>query len=113
MQDVLFGSRLQAEEFLFKSQQMLTELLMELKGQFVLTIRKLADQASKDRVESLRGDIRAFRSDMEPELRTEILVELESLAVDVRTLEFQAIKRSIKTERVRCVGITSSFLIAC
>ena len=113
MQGDLIGSRLQAEEFLFKSQQMLTERLLGLKGQFVLTIRKLADQASKDRVESLRADIRAFRSDMEPELRTEILVELESLAVDVRTLAFQAIQRSIKTERVRCVGITSSSFIAC
>ena len=113
MQGVFIGSRLQAEEFFFKSQQMLTERLLELKDQFVLSIRKLADQASKDRVESLKEAIRAFRSDMESELRTEILVELESLAVDVRTLAFQAIERSLRKERVRCVGITSSSLFAC
>jgi len=109
---VFIGSRLQAEEFLYKSQQMLTKRLMELKEQFVSNIRKLADQANRDRIQSLREAIRAFRNDMESELRTEILVELESLAVNVRTLAFQTIQRSLKTERIRCVGITI-FPIAC
>jgi len=105
---VLVGSRLQAEEFFIKSQQMLSKRLLELRGQFVSTIRKLAEHANRTRVENLKEAIGAFRNDMESELRGEILVDLESLAVDVRTLAFQTIQRSLKTERVRCVGISSS-----
>jgi len=105
---VLVGSRLQAEEFFSKSQQMLSKRLLELKGQFVSTIRKLAEHASRTRIESLKEAIGAFRNDMESELRGEILVDLESLAVDVHTLVFQTIQRSLKTKRVRYVGMSSS-----
>jgi len=87
---------------------MLSKRLLELKGQFVSTIRKLAEHASRTRVESLKEAIGAFRNDMESELRGEILVDLESLAVDVHTVAFRAIQRSLKTERVRYVGISSS-----
>ena len=98
---VLIGSKLHAQEFVDKSQRLLNKQLLELKGQFVSTIRKLADQANKDRIESLRKAISAFRNDVESELRNEILVELESLAVDIRTLAFQNVRRSVKKERIR------------
>ena len=86
---------------MYISQQILTKKLLELQGQFVSTIRKLADQANKDRVESLGGTISAFLNDVDSELLNEILVELEFLAVNVRTLAFQKIRNSLKKERVR------------
>ena len=98
---VSIGSKQQAQEFFHKSQLILNQRLSELKSQFVSTIRKLADQANKDRVQSLRDAIKEFKDDMESELRSEILAELESLAVNVRSLAFQTIQRSLKTERVR------------
>jgi hypothetical protein len=82
------GSRQQAEEFLRVSQQKLTSLLLDLKHRFVSTVRELADRANKDRVERLKEAIRAFKNDMESELRSEILVDLESLPVNVRALAF-------------------------
>jgi len=92
---------------------MLAERLSELNSDFVTAIRRLAEQANRNRVARLREAISAFRNDMEAELRSEILVDLESLDVNVPSLVFQQLRRKLKTERVRYVGITSSSPIVC
>ena len=99
--NIFVGSRQQAEEFLRVSQTRLTVLLLELMHHFVLTVRELANRANRDRIESLRQAIRVFKNDMEAELRSEILVDLESLIVSVRALAFNSIQKGLKTERVR------------
>jgi hypothetical protein len=80
-------------------------LLGDLKHQFVSTVRKLADQANKDRIERLKDAIKAFNTDTESDLRTEILIDLESLQVSVRTLAFQTIQKSLRTQRERYVRL--------
>jgi iron uptake system EfeUOB component EfeO/EfeM len=94
------GSKQQAEAFLRESQQRLTALLQELKHRFVVTIRGLAERANKDRVENLRKAITALKDDMETELRSEILDDLELLTVSVRALALQTLQRRLKMERV-------------
>ena len=69
------------------------------------TVRDLAERANRDRVERLRDAIRVFKDDMEAELRSEILLDLEALTISVRALAFHSIQKGFKIERVRCVNM--------
>jgi hypothetical protein len=99
--DVFVGSRQEAELFFCKSQEKLAALLKDLRYQFVSIVRELADQASKERIQSLKDAIKALQSGIESDLRSEILLDLDSLDVNVRTLAFQAFQKGLKTERER------------
>ena len=102
---VFVGSKREWEEFLFESQKKLATLLMDLKFKFVAKVRGHAERANRDRIGRLKAAIKAFKDDMEAELRSEILVDLEELTTSIRELAFHSIQKSLKTERIRCVNM--------
>ena len=101
--NVFVGSRRECEEFFLESQRKLTALLLDLKFKFVETVRGLAERANRDRIGRLKEKIKAFKDDMEAELRSEILFDLEALTTSIRELAFHSIQKGLKTERIRCV----------
>ena len=102
---VFVGSKRECEEFFLESQKKLTALLLELKSKFVADVRGLAERANRERIGRLKAAITAFKDDMEAELRSEILVDLEALTTSIRGLAFHSIRKDLKTERIRCVNM--------
>jgi len=98
---VFIGSRQESELLFCRSQEKLATLLGTLRYEFVSIARELADQASSERIQSLRNAIKALNNGIESDLRSEILIDLESLDVSVRTLAFQSYQKVLKTERER------------
>ena len=98
---VFVGSRQESELLFCRSQEKLSALLGKLRYEFVSIVRELADQASSERIQSLRNAIKALENGIESDLRSEILIDLESLNVSVRTLAFQSYQKALKTERER------------
>jgi len=98
---VFVGSRQEAEEFFRESQKKLTTLLLELKFKFVATVRGFAERANRDRIGRLKAAIKAFKDDMEAELRSDILVDLDALTTSIRELAFHSIQKGLKIERIR------------
>jgi hypothetical protein len=98
--NIVLDSKAAAEDFFYNSQQKLAHSLAELKRTFVSAIRTLANKAKRERFESLSKTVQSLK-DLEPELKDEILDELDSKAVNVQTLAFRKASKNIKTERVR------------
>ena len=98
---VFIGSRQESELFFCRSQEKLATLLGTLRYEFVSIARELADQASSERIQSLRNAIKALDNGIESDLRSEILIDLQSLDVSVRTLAFQSYQKIMKTEKER------------
>jgi hypothetical protein len=102
---VFVGSKREAEEFFRESQKKLTALLLDLKVKFIATVRGFAERANRDRIGRLKAAIKAFKDDMEAELRSDILVDLEALTMSIRELAFHSIQKGLKIERIRCVNM--------
>ena len=98
---VFIGSRQESELLFCRSQEKLATLLGTLRYEFVSIARELADQASSERIQSLRNAIKALENGIESDLQSEILIDLQSLDVSVRTLAFQSYQKVLKTERER------------
>jgi hypothetical protein len=106
---VFVVSKREAEEFFRESQKKLTALLLDLKVKFIATVRGFAERANRDRIGRLKAAIIAFKDDVEAELRSDILVDLEALTTSIRELAFHTIQKDLKIERIRCVNMIDTY----
>ncbi|CCA76328.1 hypothetical protein PIIN_11894 [Serendipita indica DSM 11827] len=90
-----------AEEFLRHSQAELTKSLNELRRDFVISVRKMAEEARAKRFQDLKDKIKDLDPKMQPELREEIIEDLSNQSVNIRQVAFNQIKNKIKTTKTR------------
>ena len=82
--------------FLFKSQAALNRSLTKLKRQFVGLVRNLANQSREEHFQSLKRSIQELiQDDIQPELKEDIIDELETRGATVETLVFSSIRRHV------------------
>lgn len=86
-----------AEEFLRLSQRELQVSLNMVKQDFVTAVRTLAEEARAKRFRELRDAINRLDPNIQPELREEILEDLDSQSVDIRQVAFNHIKNRVST----------------
>lgn len=88
-----------AEEFLRLSQRELQTSLNMIKQDFVTAVRTLAEGARAKRFQELKDAIARLDPNMQPDLRVEILEDLDSQSVDIRQVAFNHIKNRVSNLR--------------
>lgn len=91
-----------AEEFLRLSQRELQTSLNREKQDFVTAIRKMAEEARGKRFQELKDEFARLDPSIQPDLREEIIEDLNSQSVDVRQVVFNHIKNEVDTELLSC-----------
>jgi len=85
-----------AEEFLRLSQRQLHVSLNREKQDFVTAVRKMAEEARGKRFQALKDEIARLDPNIQPELREEIIEDLNNSSVDVRQVAFHQIKNRVR-----------------
>ena len=84
-----------AEEFLRLSQKELQTSLNREKQDFVTAIRKMAEEARAKRFQELKDEFARLDPKIQPELREEIIEDLNNQSVDIRQVVFNHIKNEV------------------
>lgn len=93
---LVFSRESDAEMFLYKSQLALGDSLTKLKRQFVGLVRSLANQSRTEHFQSLKRTIQLLiQDDIQPELKEDIIDELDVRGASVETLVFSSIRRQV------------------
>ncbi|KIM23876.1 hypothetical protein M408DRAFT_332078, partial [Serendipita vermifera MAFF 305830] len=96
-----------AEEFLRLSQKELQGSLNREKQDFVTAVRKMAEEARAKRFQELKDEFARLDPQIQPELREEIIEDLNNQSVDIRQVIFNHIKNEIKTTKTRHTAATA------
>lgn len=86
-----------AEEFLRLSQRELQGSLNREKQDFVTAVRKMAEEARARRFQELKDEFTRLDPEIQPELREEIIEDLNNQSVDIRQVVFNHIKNEVST----------------
>jgi signal recognition particle GTPase len=93
---LVFTRLADAEMFLFAAQKCLSTSLSKLKRQFASNVRELANRSRQKQFEVLKKLIQdSIDEDVQPELKDEIIDDLEDRGVSVETLVFSSIRRRV------------------
>jgi hypothetical protein len=84
-----------AEEFLRISQRWLHTLLNKESQDYVSVVRKMAEDARGKRFNELKVEIAKLDPRIQPELREEIIEDLENQSSDIRQVAFNHIKGKV------------------
>ncbi|CCA76063.1 hypothetical protein PIIN_10063 [Serendipita indica DSM 11827] len=93
---LILESAAHAEEFLCLSQTELTKSLNELRRDFVISVRKMAEEARAKHFQDLKDKIKYLDPKMQPEFRKEIIEDLNDQSVNIRQVAFKQIRNKIK-----------------
>lgn len=89
-----------AEEFLRLSQRGLQMLLNREKQDFVIAVRKMAEDARSKRFQALKEEIAHLDFTLHPELREEIIEDLDDQSVNIRQVAFHQIKNRVRDSNI-------------
>jgi hypothetical protein len=89
-------SSVHAEQFLRLSQEQLHTLLHRESRQYVNAVRKTATNARTMRFNELKEEIAKLGSRFQPELREEIITDLENLSSSIRQVAYSHIRESVR-----------------
>jgi uncharacterized membrane-anchored protein YjiN (DUF445 family) len=84
-----------AEEFLRLSQRELQTSLNREKQDFVTAIRRMAEEARGQRFQELKDEFTRLDPGIQPDLREEIIEDLNNQSVDVRQVVFNHIRNEV------------------